>query len=325
MPAQSSSHADEDHAIADTAMDTDMTAPTSLLRVDPARAVEDVDEEIFLLWTLNAMPSSDAGLGYIDPNHDSLFVRIGAHGWRSATRRSQLERPSLNDDEGDIVELSQDVTSLRSSKGNTGSVVWRSTLHLALAIRQGRLFHLDRLRHATVLELGSGTGALAAMLASRVHKWVATDQDELVPLIRRNLGRTTAAANAEACALDWFDFLRPPSTAFRDRNLERILSRFDQPNADGGGGGGGERYPDLILCADCVYNPSLFDALTATLAALTRPRHTVVVVVAEMRTDEGISDFLHAWRASLPDGGWRILSLEDRLAKGFVVFAAWRS
>ena len=51
------------------------------------------------------------------------------------------------------------------------------------------VFWASHLRDATVLELGAGTGVLAALLGPFAGRYVATDLPELIHLIRRNIGR----------------------------------------------------------------------------------------------------------------------------------------
>ncbi|PWY97086.1 hypothetical protein BCV70DRAFT_203194 [Testicularia cyperi] len=276
-------------------------APTSLIRLEPGRAVEDVDEEIFLLWTLNSRSEHEGGLGYVNHSHDSLYIAIDGKSWSAAASERELSGET-------IVKVFQDVTSLRTARGNTGSVIWRSTVHLAIQILQNRLFDLVSLAEARVLELGAGTGALPALIASRARSWLVTDQPELMPLIDKNVH---SLSNCRTRSLDWFDFLDSPSLHQTRLRTASILEHLD-----------GE-LPDLIICCDCVYNPALFPALVATLNAFTQPGHSMVLMACEMRSNESLSDFLRTWLES--DSAWRMVSLEDRFDKGFTAFAAWKA
>ncbi|SJX64192.1 related to RKM5-protein lysine methyltransferase [Sporisorium reilianum f. sp. reilianum] len=275
--------------------------PTPILRLAPARLVDDVDEEIFLLYTLNAKSEHDGGLGYVNHSRDKIHIAIDGSTWTSAPSDRNLTGQL-------VVPIYQHVTSLRSSKGDTGSVVWRSTVELAIRFHRDVLFDLSHLKNATMLELGAGTGALPAMLASLAKTWLATDQEQLLPLMRKNLD---SCSNVQTAPLDWFDFLRPPSSHSAQLRKSHILDHFAPATA-----------PDLIICCDCIYNPGLFDALIATLNVFTQPQHTIVLVSCEMRSDQSLADFLTKWKES--DPAWRILSLEDRFEKGFVALAAWK-
>ena len=276
--------------------------PNAILRVEPARLVYDVDEEIFLLYTLNAKSEHDGGLGYVNHSRDKIYIAIDGLKWTSGLSDRNLTGKL-------IVPIHQHVTSLRSSKGDTGSVVWRSTVELAIRFHQDTLFDLSHLQHATVLELGAGTGALPAMVASLANTWLATDQQQLLPLMRKNLD---THANVKVASLDWFDFLNPATCHSAQLRKKQILDHFPPEQST----------PHIIICCDCIYNPGLFDALIATLNVFTQPRHTIVLVSCEMRSDQSLSDFLSKWNDS--DSSWRILSLEDRFDKGFVALAAWK-
>ncbi|TKY89594.1 hypothetical protein EX895_001379 [Sporisorium graminicola] len=295
---QASHHDDDDDGNGDELP----LPPSSILRVHPARLVDDIDEEIFLLYTLNAKSEHDGGLGYVNHSRDKIYIAIDGFTWTSALSDRNLSGQL-------IVPIYQHVTSLRSSRGDTGSVVWRSTVELAIRFHRDVLFDLSLFKDATVLELGAGTGALPVMVASLAKTWLATDQEQLLPLMRKNLDNCD---NVETAALDWFDFFHPPSSHSAQLRKSHILDHFAQ-----------HATPDVIICCDCIYNPGLFDALIATLNVFTQPAHTTVLVSCEMRSDQSLTDFMTKWKESDPT--WRILSLEDRLEKGFVALAAWKA
>lgn len=294
--------------------DDELPTPlNALLRLRPARLVDDVDEEIFLLYTLNAKSQHDGGLGYVNHSNDKVYVALDGTGWSSALSDRNLSGEL-------VVPIFQDVTSLRSSKGNTGSVLWRSTVELAIRFRQGDIFDLAHLKHATVLELGAGTGALPAMLGGLCSSWLATDQDELLPLMRKNLDRTPGVTVA---ALDWFDVLNPPSAHSAQLRKKHILNQLNPAPTTSPHDTPAKEGADVIICCDCIYNPGLFDALIATINAFTQVGNTTVLVACEMRSDDSLAEFLTMWKAS--DQRWSIVSLEERFEKGFVALAGWKS
>ncbi|KAJ1023139.1 hypothetical protein NDA16_003292 [Ustilago loliicola] len=311
MPTISSQHLE--HQLDDDYVNEELpTPPNALLRVSPGRLVDDVDEEIFLLYTLNAKSEHDGGLGYVNHSADKIFISIDRNTWSSALSDRNLSGKL-------IAPIYQDVTSLRSSKGNTGSVVWRSTVELAIRFHQATIFDLSRLKDATVLELGAGTGALPALVGDLSRRWLATDQEELVPLLKKNLDKHERIKTG---ALDWFDFLSPPSMHSAQLRKKHVLdqllpsqtARQPEQKVDGA---------DLIICCDCIYNPGLFDALIATLNVFTDKQKTMVLVSCEMRSNESLAEFLTKWKES--DAGWIIVSLEERFDKGFVALAAWKA
>lgn len=87
-----------------------------------------------------------------------------------------------------------------------------------------------------ILELGSGTGALASLLTAaqllgsdhsgcRIATWLATDQDEIVPLLSKNAqlaqNSSPSTVNILAQPLDWVEaasaFTQSASQALRYR------------------------------------------------------------------------------------------------------------
>ncbi|SPO29504.1 related to RKM5 - protein lysine methyltransferase [Ustilago trichophora] len=289
------------------------TAPNALLHVKPGRLVDDVDEEIFLLYTLNAKSEHDGGLGYVNHSSDKIYVAIDGTKWSFALSDRNLSGKL-------VVPIYQDVTSLRSSKGNTGSVLWRSTVELAIRFHKGAIFDLTLFKNASVLELGAGTGALPAMLSGLSKTWLATDQEELLPLMRKNLDMHKGV---KVAPLDWFDFLHPPSQHSALLRKKHILDQINPASTTRGRDeDAAMQGVDVILCCDCIYNPGLFDALIATLNVFTDRQKTVVLVSCEMRSDESLAEFLTKWKASDPN--WIIVSLEERFDKGFVALAAWK-
>lgn len=97
--------------------------------------------------------------------------------------------------------------------------------------------------------------------------------------------------------------------------------------------------PDLILAADCVYNPSLSAPLAKTLLRHAGP-DTLVLVACELRDQEPIDEFLRAWVTLGEKDGWRVARLgqgEEREREGetvkaegiergeFAVWVGWRA
>ncbi|BGP52867.1 Ribosomal protein lysine methyltransferase [Rhodotorula sphaerocarpa] len=98
------------------------------------------------------------------------------------------------------VDLHQSLAALRHRKGDTGSVLWRLSVHLAKYLLREHHFPdpsrpalLPSLPHSTILELGSGTGFLGIALRSLFQdangdgRWLFSDQLENLPLVVRNL------------------------------------------------------------------------------------------------------------------------------------------
>jgi len=190
---------------------------------------------------------------------------------------------------------------LRSRSGDTGSVLWKASVEFLSLVLQQRhfperhrgLFDYAKLSQAHVLELGAGTGLLALALSPLVRKYTATDIPVLVPLLRKNLLSTTVTVTA----LDW---------------TLPALRQVDVRGADA---------LDVLLVVDCIYHPALVRPLLTTLTALATPQHTAAVVVAELRAEDVLREFLQGWIAL----GWRVWSVgEDLLGARWGMWVAWR-
>ena len=145
----------------------------------------------------------------------------------------------------------------------TASRVWPASAELAL--------HVADVRGRSVVELGAGAGlaglASAVLGAARV---VLTDLAENLPLLQRNAARN-GLDDVVVAAFDW----NAPTTL-------------------------GERF-DVVLAADCVFWPELFEPLLNAIEAVARPDGTVLVAVTHRlgRTDAFLGKLRRrGWTAS---------------------------
>ena len=81
--------------------------------------------QVFTLYSSQFSMLGSAGLGSYDSMHDDITVDIDLippplEEISSASRGSERETRSVR------VDLRQNITSLRSRKGDTGSVLWRA-------------------------------------------------------------------------------------------------------------------------------------------------------------------------------------------------------
>lgn len=316
-----------------------------------ATFVSDADEEIFLLYTrlatLKPPDSSDTdhfhGLGSENSKEDSLLVRIELKPPSPSTAATtSTSEPSLasNSEKLDnqnvgrrnrgkkkrsgasigrgnelrepvVLEyrLFQDITALRSRSGDTGSVLWKTSIEfLSLVLRQlhfpeptqPTIFHYEKLRQAHILELGAGTGLLPLALSPLVRKYTATDIPALLPLLRKNVlsspsTASTSTTTVTVTALDW--------TVPAQRQLD---VRADPP--------------DILLVVDCIYHPTLVRPLLTTMTAINEPGHTLALVVAELRAEDALRDFLEGWIGL----GWHVWSIaESLLGPRWGMWVAW--
>lgn len=165
-------------------------------------------------------------------------------------------------------------------------------------------------------------------LARGLH-WTATDLEELLPLIRRNLSdkllppRTGDSDPEEitvsSVPLDWLhaSSLLRSSTSYAGGS--EALRRSLLPASPTG-------YPDLLIAVDCIFNPSLFDPLLDTIDLFTLKGHTVVLLLVELRSAEAMREFMEGWLKR--EGGWRIWSVDVEqmkgMEKGYVIWVAWK-
>ncbi|KAI9449212.1 putative methyltransferase-domain-containing protein [Lactarius psammicola] len=310
----------------------DTVPPGPITLPQSATLVSDPDDEIFLHYTrlaaLKPADSSDTGhfhgLGSENPNQDTLLVCIELKppttceplrntetGNQRRKRRRGSGLPKAKEERKGcdpiVFEyvLLQDKTALRSRSGDTGSILWKTSIEFLSLVLQQRhfpekcrgLFDYEKLSQAHVLELGAGTGLLALALGPLVRKYTATDIPALVPLLRKNVLSASASASVTVTALDW---------------TLPALRQVDVGGADA---------PDVLLVVDCVYHPALIRPLLTTLTALATPQHTAAVVVAELRAEDVLREFLEGWIAL----GWRVWSVgEDLLGARWGMWVAWR-
>ncbi|OCH89013.1 hypothetical protein OBBRIDRAFT_794679 [Obba rivulosa] len=326
----------------------------------PANAVlvSDADEEIFLLYTdLSRKSSADGdtafrGLGHLDSHRDTLTLKFRLNDPSEetaantplrrdkSTRRTRHPQRKRSSQEEKIleIELAQDKTSLRSRKGDTGSVVWRASVDLAQLIllqhhsRNPRaLFNTDALRDAHIVELGAGTGLLSIVMAPLVRRYTATDIDALVPLIRKNVSlNVPGVLQSPPSSPSPGPQARPrrvtsPPQSSADIVVE-ALDWITLHNASRHSRQAHFAYPaiDLLLVVDCIYHPSLLPALVSTIDHLTTPGRTAVLVIVELRAEDVVREFLERWLALSSDGGWEIWSIPGLMEGPYSMWVGWK-
>jgi protein N-lysine methyltransferase METTL21D len=130
----------------------------------------------------------------------------------------------------------------------------------------------------------------------------------LLPLLRKNLlsvpGTPTtftssSAASAGAITVTALDWTFP---------TQRQIDIRDDP-------------PDVLLVVDCIYHPTLVRPLLETMTTLAAPRHTVALVVAELRAEDVLREFLEGWIMH----GWTVWSVAEGLLRPrWGMWVAWR-
>ncbi|KZT52808.1 hypothetical protein CALCODRAFT_557880, partial [Calocera cornea HHB12733] len=298
--------------------------------------VTDADEEVFLLYSLlsSSSPGSEpeSGLGFVDAKKGEITVSFdippplveassphlhGTTGTKHRDRHRRRRSSGKMDTEGKHIEvtLAQDLGGLRNRKGDTGSVLWRASMHLAQQLLQEHhypptppltpLLSPCHLPSAHILELGSGTGLLPVLLSPLVRNYTATDLAALLPLLRKNAASNGVGEKVAVEELDW--------AALMGLSEERRKLYFPLPDP-----------PELVLAVDCLYNPSLLRPFLATLSYLCHPstptpsspsdpsdpydppqKRPVALVMSELRDPEVMREFLALWlELDRDQGGW---------------------
>ncbi|KDQ19016.1 hypothetical protein BOTBODRAFT_28495 [Botryobasidium botryosum FD-172 SS1] len=218
------------------------------------------------------------------------------------------------------VQLLQNTTSLRSRKGDTGSVLWRASVHLARLLLtqhhfpppppQTPLLAPTRLSTSHILELGAGTGLLGVLLSPLVARYTITDIAPITPLIKKNLSlnglHTSSTVSVEE--LDWVQIHTTPP-ASRARLFPSLSGRASEPPVD------------LVLCVDCLYNPALVGPLVSTIAHVAGA--ALVLVVSELRDEDVLRAFLERW---VGVEGWEVWRVGGNLLDPhFVAWVGWKN
>ncbi|GAA5838004.1 hypothetical protein JCM3766R1_004172 [Sporobolomyces carnicolor] len=288
--------------------------------------VEDADEEIFLLYTRKQQPrrtpaqglGRGQGLGISSDASDLVALSFsiedpwaGSSESETQTRGRRLKAKSRTARRGPVeveLEVHQSIDALRNRAGDTGSVLWRSSLHFARFVLTSHHFPhpsrpslLPNLSSSSILEFGSGTGFLGIALRSVVDQWTFTDQLENLALILRNARSNSVAVSDPGVVardgshhsiveLDWIEQSRAYVASRKDRlDLDVDASSPASSRSD-------RRHPDVILAVDCIYNPALSVPLAHAILHNAH-RDTVVVVVSELRESEALETFLATFLA----------------------------
>ncbi|OCL13560.1 hypothetical protein AOQ84DRAFT_310376 [Glonium stellatum] len=285
--------------------------------------VADPEEEAFLIFS-QSIPSQS--LGFVDAKEPLLDITVAGRDF------SIHQSPTL--------------LSSNRKEGTTGAVVWKVTpLFAEWIASQNVLMQHGILAHdSVVLELGCGvSGIVALALAPRIKKYVATDQDYVLKLLRQNVtnnmlknsqrtSRKTKQPNSKH---------EKASATYADENTSNIdflvldwelnsvstLPSFlgqNQSNSPES-----HRYGvDVLIACDCIYNDALIEPFVTTCAHIcglrtadSKHRPTVCIVAQQLRSAEVFESWLTAFHRSFHV--WRVPDelLTDPLKEnsGFVI------
>lgn len=293
---------------------------------ESAWRVEDAEEEIFILYSqlqggsahqgsshddddMDNDASKESGLGSVNPKDGQITITlpvcscqvcIERRSEKSTRQSRKTHSKRVTQSSPTEISLYQDITSLNSRKGDTGSVLWRASKKIAALILSEVLISHANLSSCQILELGAGTGFLAIAISPLVKRYIPTDLPFLIPLIAKNLSQNIPKhSNVSTEPLDWIEFQSMPLntrfTAYKNVWMDDVIQ---EPSNS----------PRIILVVDCIYNPSLIDPLLTVINhfAVDDKEKALVLVVLELRAEDVSKLFLSRWMDS---GQWEIWSL----------------
>ncbi|KAJ2451103.1 hypothetical protein EV183_003833 [Coemansia sp. RSA 2336] len=257
--------------------------------------VEDAEEEICELYSVYYSNNGSERRSLVDSSKTEVEVEI--KGGLRTIELTMGQNPNIN-----------------SEKGQTGAVVWNSSIVLSEYLARRTLSGWD-LREANIVELGAGCGLVGIALhhlgAKRV---VLTDQSRLMRLLSRNIernrmkpaGKQRKSTSRQSCPTGTllateYDWGRAPEDP-------RIL----------------ETTPvDVVVVSDCVYHEAVVPLLVRTLQTVCGSRQDVPVVALvgqELRSDSVHQVFVEALLQSFVL--YRV-PVHPSLDKSYALYAMW--
>ncbi|KAF2489365.1 hypothetical protein BU16DRAFT_531684 [Lophium mytilinum] len=266
--------------------------------------VTDPEEEAFLVFS-QAIPSRS--LGFVSSKATLLELTVA----------------------GRDLSIHQSPTLLSSNRkeGTTGAVVWSVTPLFAEWIASNNVLAKYGFlsSEAIILELGCGVAGIVALsLAPQVKKYVATDQDYVLKLLKQNLAenfpekaiphtkRKQSSKKAKSTRLKEDDTISNIETLLLDWELDSVatIPRFlGQQQASGD-----QDDPvgvDVLIACDCIYNDALIEPFVTTCAQICRLRSTsktqkptICIVAQQIRSFEVFESWLKAFHWSFDV--WRV-------------------
>ncbi|TDZ31771.1 Diaminohydroxyphosphoribosylamino-pyrimidine deaminase [Colletotrichum spinosum] len=211
--------------------------------------------ETFFLFS-HEIPSSN--LGFIDPKATSLSLTLA--------------------DRDFTIHQSPTVLSSTRAGGTTGAVLWKITPLFATYLSSptscfNPIFHPS----STIIELGCGISPLTALLlASRVSRYILTDQPYVSRLIHQNLDANPIPPSSSSSSSSTSSRRRKHTSTTASSSSGTIEFRSldwetDTPTPSLTGSPSARSF-DAVVCCDCIYNEALIDPLVSTTADLARLR-----------------------------------------------------
>jgi hypothetical protein len=220
------------------------------------------------------------------------------------------------------------------------TVIWKVTPLFAEWIASPNfLFQRGYLSpNSTALELGAGvSGVVALTLGPKIAKYIATDQDYVLRLLKQNIAENLPAVRTKPMKRNNANGKRSKqANEHAQSNIVTLQLDWESDSVSslpallGQGQANGEKISDgvdLIIACDCIYNDALIEPFNSTCVQLCglRPEEhgkpTICLVAQQLRSSEVFESWLksfhrshHVWR--IPDE-FLTESLQEN--SGFVV------
>jgi hypothetical protein len=218
-------------------------------------------------------------------------------------------------------------------------VVWKVTPLFAEWIASPNfLFDAGYLTSGSItIELGAGvSGIVALSLGPQIARYIATDQDYSMKLLKLNLS-TNLHITAKKTPKKSKSRHKQP-TADREPSIEALELDWELdsvsslPSHLGQGADNGQDGVDLIIACDCIYNDALIEPLNNTCAQICRLRSgeqnekpTLCLIAQQLRSPDVFESWLesfhrsfHVWK--VPD---ELLTPTLRENTGFIVHVGY--
>lgn len=165
--------------------------------------------------------------------------------------------------------------------------------------------------------LRAGTGLLGIVFSSLIQQYIATDIEDLVRLIKKNLVLNNVSDSSSSARIK----AEPSRLKVSAEALDWVSLHTSSPNARRSA----YSYPpiDLLLVVDCIYHPSLLPALVDTIDYLATPERTAVLVIVELRAEDVVREFLELWLGA-GNGAWEIWHTHEVMEGPYAVWIGWK-
>ncbi|PSN69307.1 hypothetical protein BS50DRAFT_490475, partial [Corynespora cassiicola Philippines] len=228
------------------------------------------------------------------------------------------------------IHQSRELLTSDRKQGTTGAVVWKVTPLFAEWIASPNfLFQAGYLSpSSTALELGAGvSGVVALTLGPKLRRYIATDQDYVIRLLKHNIAENLPAASAEARKKHPARPKRPqPAVRQGTPNIETLELDWELDSVASHEG------VDVIIACDCIYNDALIEPINSTFANICRLRSagpnrkpTLCIIAQQLRAPDVFESWLksfhrlfHVWQ--VPD---ELLAEPLRENTGFIVHVGY--